>query len=397
MAPKGEGNGPAKQGSVAAGAKKAAPGGKRPPPGKAKRSRSRTASPARRAAPSPRAAPAASSARPGPPASRTSPGRPASRQRRARPGRRRRSDHERGRSGGRVTPPGPSTPFPPDQGAGSMEEPDDLQPIEEEEEEEEETEFATIAGGATVEEAKRKALEQLRKIVPYVNPEDVEYIVVEEGSKGGLFGRGKSRLESRPGAPVGRARRSRPARGRRGASGVRPDRRRPHGIEARWAPAKARVGARRHERRRSRAAYRPARRHHRRPAVRAAIVVNGDRRERRQVIVDAEGYRDRRAAALTALADRTAQKVARESVSVALEAHDGGGAQGDRSPPQGPPAGSRRSPRATNRSAPSSSLPRQPVARVSRASHGKRGPLPGREDERARSARRDDRRIQCES
>ena len=47
--------------------------------------------------------------------------------------------------------------------------------------------------------------------------------------------------------------------------------------------------------------------------------MNGDRRERRQVIVDAEGYRDRRAAALSALADRTAQKVARDSVSIALK------------------------------------------------------------------------------
>ena len=51
----------------------------------------------------------------------------------------------------------------------------------------------------------------------------------------------------------------------------------------------------------------------------AAIVVNGDRRERRQVIVDAEGYRERRAVALKSLADRTAQKVTRESVSVALK------------------------------------------------------------------------------
>ena len=51
----------------------------------------------------------------------------------------------------------------------------------------------------------------------------------------------------------------------------------------------------------------------------AAIVVNGDRRERRQVIVDAEGYRGRREVALKSLADRTAQKVARESVSVALK------------------------------------------------------------------------------
>ncbi len=79
-----------------------------------------------------------------------------------------------------------------------MEEPDDLQPIDEDEEEEE-TEFATIAGGATVEEAKRTALEQLRKIVPYINPADVDYVVVEEGSKGGFFGRGKmqARVEAR--------------------------------------------------------------------------------------------------------------------------------------------------------------------------------------------------------
>ena len=36
-------------------------------------------------------------------------------------------------------------------------------------------------------------------------------------------------------------------------------------------------------------------------------------------VVDAEGYRDRRAAALSALADRTAQKVARDSVAIALK------------------------------------------------------------------------------
>ena len=60
-----------------------------------------------------------------------------------------------------------------------MEEPDDLQPIDEGEEE---TEFATIAGGATIEEAKSTALDQLRKIVPYVNPADVEYVIVDEGN-----------------------------------------------------------------------------------------------------------------------------------------------------------------------------------------------------------------------
>ena len=69
-----------------------------------------------------------------------------------------------------------------------MEEADDLQPIDEEEEE---TEFATIAGAATIEEAERLALDRLRKLVPYVNEADVEYVVLDEGSKGGLFGRGK--------------------------------------------------------------------------------------------------------------------------------------------------------------------------------------------------------------
>jgi spoIIIJ-associated protein len=51
----------------------------------------------------------------------------------------------------------------------------------------------------------------------------------------------------------------------------------------------------------------------------AAIAVNGDRRHRRQVVVDAEGYRTRREASLKALADRSAQKVARESSSMQLK------------------------------------------------------------------------------
>ena len=51
----------------------------------------------------------------------------------------------------------------------------------------------------------------------------------------------------------------------------------------------------------------------------AAIVVNGDRHHRRQVIVDAEGYRERRETALKSLADRTAQKVVRESAAITLK------------------------------------------------------------------------------
>ena len=70
-----------------------------------------------------------------------------------------------------------------------MAEPDDYRPVDDTEDEE--TEFATVADATTVEEAKRKALEQLRKVVPYVDERDVEFVVVEEGARGGLFGRGK--------------------------------------------------------------------------------------------------------------------------------------------------------------------------------------------------------------
>jgi spoIIIJ-associated protein len=199
-----------------------------------------------------------------------------------------------------------------------MEEPDDLQPIDEEEEE---TEFATIARAATIEAAKRTALEQLRKIVPYVNPSDVEYMVVDEGSKGGFFGRGKSEAQVEA--------RLRPS-GERVEDDLPPGAEKLRefiqtvvdlmGIEAHVGASEVPECVRaeisgddlglligRHGATIDALQYI------------AAIVVNGDRRERRQVIVDAEGYRERRAAALTALADRTAQKVAREAASIALK------------------------------------------------------------------------------
>ncbi len=203
-----------------------------------------------------------------------------------------------------------------------MEEPDDLQPIDDEIEfEEEETEFATIASAATIEEAKRTALEQLRKIVPYVNPADVEYLVVEEGSKGGFFGRGKmeARVEARLRPSDERVDADLPP----GAEMLREFVQTTvqlMGIEAHVSASETDEWVRaeisgddlglligRHGATIDALQYV------------AAIVVNGDRRERRQVVVDAEGYRDRRAAALTALADRTAQKVTRESVSIALK------------------------------------------------------------------------------
>ncbi len=199
-----------------------------------------------------------------------------------------------------------------------MEEPDDLQPVDDDEEE---TEFATIAGAATIEEAKRKALDQLRKVVPYVNQADVEFIVMEEGSKGGFFGRGKAEAQVEA--------RVRP-------SGERADDDLPEDAETlrdfvqtvvELMGIEAHVGAGdtpevvRAEISGDDLGLLIGRHGATIDALQyiATIVVNGDRRDRRQVVVDAEGYRERRAAALTALADRTAHKVAGESVSIVLK------------------------------------------------------------------------------
>jgi spoIIIJ-associated protein len=154
-----------------------------------------------------------------------------------------------------------------------------------------------------------------------VNPADVEYVVFDEGSKGGLFGRGKmlAKVEARLRPSDERVEADLPE----GAETLREFIQTTvdlMGVEAHvgasetpeWVRAEISgddlgllIG--RHGATIDALQYI------------AAIVVNGDRRERRQVIVDAEGYRDRRAAALSALADRTAQKVSRESVSIALK------------------------------------------------------------------------------
>lgn len=188
----------------------------------------------------------------------------------------------------------------------------------------EETDFATIATASSVEEAKRKALEQLRKVVPYVNERDVDFSVMEEGSRGGFFGRGKveAQVEARLRPAAEREEADEPFESG-GADTLREfvqtvvDL---MGIEAAVEAHETAEGVRanvsgadlglligRHGATIDALQYI------------AAIVVNGDRSERRQVIVDAEGYRERREAALRSLADRTAQKVARESVSIALK------------------------------------------------------------------------------
>ncbi len=200
-----------------------------------------------------------------------------------------------------------------------MTEPDDLQPVDDGEDDD--TEFATIAAAATIPEAKRKALEQLRKVVPYVNEADVDFVVVEEGNKGGLFGRGKS--EARVEARV------LPAAERAGGD-LQPDAEVLRdfvqttvdlmGIEAYVGAGEAGEAVNadisgddlgiligRHGATIDALQYI------------AAIVVNGDRRERRQVIVDAEGYRERREIALSSLAERTAQKVVRDGAAIALQ------------------------------------------------------------------------------
>jgi spoIIIJ-associated protein len=206
---------------------------------------------------------------------------------------------------------------------------DDLHPVDEtddgefddDEIEDDDTEFATIAGGSTIEEAKRKALEQLRKVVPYVNEADIEFVVVEEGSKGGFLGRGKSEARVEASVLPGDARVD--GETPPGAEMLREFVQRTVdliGIEAsvdagetddvlhanvRGDDLGLLIG--RHGATIDALQYI------------AAIVVNGDRHDRRQVVVDAEGYRARRETALRSLADRTAQKVVRESAAIALK------------------------------------------------------------------------------
>ncbi len=178
---------------------------------------------------------------------------------------------------------------------------------------------------ATIEEAKRKALDQLRKVVPSFDEADVEFAVMEEGSKGGFFGRGKSaaQVEARLRPSDERVPIADDGDASEGAETLRDFVQTVvglMGIEASVSAGEVGEAVRadisgddlglligRHGATIDALQYI------------AAIVVNGDRRERRQVIVDAEGYRERREVALKSLADRTAQKVTRESVSVALK------------------------------------------------------------------------------
>jgi spoIIIJ-associated protein len=186
-----------------------------------------------------------------------------------------------------------------------------------------ETDFATVASAATVEEARRRAVEQLRKIVPSVNEADVEFIVLEEGSRGGFFGRGRmeAQVEARlrpSGAPESPDEGGPSAADRlrafleqvigyMGIVAVVETSETLESVRAEVAGDDLGLLIGRHGQTIDALQYI------------AAIVVNGDRRQRRQVIVDAEGYRARRETTLHALAERTAQRAARDGAPITLK------------------------------------------------------------------------------
>lgn len=195
---------------------------------------------------------------------------------------------------------------------------------DEDEEDEEDDGHATVVSAPTIEAAKRLALEGLRKIVPAVNEADVEFIVLEEGSKGGFFGRGKveAQVEARlrPSAAVAEVGDEGPPPGaetlrvfiqgvvdRMGIEASIEAYDTPEAVHAEISGDDLGILIGRHGTTIDALQYI------------AAIVINGDRRNRRQVVVDAEGYRTRREVSLKALADRMAQKAARESTSVQLK------------------------------------------------------------------------------
>ena len=189
-----------KQGSVAAG-KKPAPGGKKPPPGKVKRKQVQGGKPGQPAGAKPKSS-GGQQGKPRPAGQQPKKTQPAGQagRRRARQGRRRRSDHERGRSGGRVTPPGPPAPFHPTREQDRWK---SRTTSSRSTKRKKRPSSPPSPAGPPSRRPSARRWSSLRKIVPYVNPADVEYVVVEEGSKGGLFGRGKMLAQGRgPAAPV---------------------------------------------------------------------------------------------------------------------------------------------------------------------------------------------------
>lgn len=187
-------------------------------------------------------------------------------------------------------------------------------------EDQEETDFATVAEATTIDEAKRKALDQLRKVVPVVDEHNVEFIVVEEGAKGGLFGRGKmlAQVEARL-HPASRASDDDAPSGEELQEFVQTVVRL-MGIDADVSVSET-PDALRADVTGSDLGLLIGRHGSTIDALQsiASIALNGERRDRRQVIIDVEGYRGRRESALATLADRAAQKVARDGNSVILQ------------------------------------------------------------------------------
>jgi spoIIIJ-associated protein len=187
-----------------------------------------------------------------------------------------------------------------------------------------ETDFATVASAPTVEAAKKKALEQLRKVVPYVREEDVEFMVVDEGGQGGFLGMGKSqpRVEARvlPGASAAvgdvvdadEALEKLEAFVTRVTTGMGLDvdvevSQSGEAVVADIAGDELGLLIGRHGQTLDALQYL------------AAIVVNGHSHARRQVIVDAEGYRNRREVSLKSVAEHAAQKVERTHSELVLK------------------------------------------------------------------------------
>jgi spoIIIJ-associated protein len=188
-----------------------------------------------------------------------------------------------------------------------------------------ETDFSTVATGSSLEEAKRTALTQLRKLMPFVAETDIEYEVMDEAVKGGFLGRGRvlARVEARvrPSVTAGV-----PAAAEGLPSAAEDlkvfieDSVHLMGLTATVTVTEtadttvAEIGGEdlglligRHGQTIDALQYL------------SAIAVNRKRKTRRKVIVDAEGYRERRNSSLHVLADRVAQRVARERTPVTLK------------------------------------------------------------------------------
>jgi spoIIIJ-associated protein len=216
-------------------------------------------------------------------------------------------------------------------GDGDDSEDDELEDAEEGIDEEadgdisaDETDFSTVAIGANIEDAKRTALEQLRKIVPYVRESDVEFLVMEEGGRSGFLGMGGRRgaqVEARLRPSSGVA--DQPAEdaavaqevgtflrtvidlmGLEGAVNVTDD---GESVVAELAGPDLGILIGRHGQTIDALQYV------------TMIAANRAHKTRRRVVVDAEGYRERREVSLHAIADRTAQKVARDRAPITLK------------------------------------------------------------------------------